>query len=57
MPVYVDEVGGSDVVDRAVVDGAVNYIVRRQSRDGSFSIIGRVHNYQLMVCYINDLPL
>ena len=38
-----------DVVDRAVVDGAVNYVRSKQNSNGAFPVVGRVHNYRLLV--------
>ena len=40
---------GSELVDRAVIDGAVNYVVRQQEKSGRFPVIGRLHNYYLLV--------
>jgi len=41
---------GSELIDKAVIDGAVNYTIHKQGRSGKLPIIGRVHNFGLMVC-------
>jgi len=41
---------GSELIDKAVIDGAVNYTIHKQRRSGKLPIIGRVHNFGLMVC-------
>ena len=53
---------GSELVDRSVIDGAVNYLVRHQEESGRFPVIGHVHNYNLLVyrciiCMYSTQPL
>ena len=48
--VFPEQAPGTEFIDKAVVDGALNYIVRKQKRAGQLPIVGRVHNFRLLVC-------
>ena len=37
------------ILDHGAMDAAVRYLVSQQHKDGSFSPIGWVHNYRLLV--------
>lgn len=39
------------ILDHGVMDAAVRYLISQQHKDGSFSPIGWVHNYQLLVSH------
>ena len=47
--VFPEQAPGTELIDKAVIDGALNYIVRNQGRQGQLSIVGRVHNFGLLV--------
>ena len=40
---------GQGIVDQAVITGALNYILNNQEKDGRLPILGRVHNFGLVV--------
>ena len=42
-------------MDPAVVDAAVRYLIGQQRKNGAFPRIGKVHNYQLLVSWINAM--
>ena len=48
--VFPEQTPGTELIDKAVIDGALNYIVRNQGRQGQLPIVGRVHNFGLLVC-------
>ena len=48
--VFPEQAPGTELIDKAVIDGALNYIVRNQGRQGQLAIVGRVHNFGLLVC-------
>ena len=48
--VFPEQEPGTELIDKAVIDGALNYIVRNQGRQGQLPIVGRVHNFGLLVC-------
>ena len=48
--VFPEQAPGTKLIDKAVIDGALNYIVRNQGRQGQLPIVGRVHNFGLLVC-------
>ena len=48
--VFPEQAPGTELIDKAVIDGALNYIVRNQGRQGQLPIVGRVHNFGLLVC-------
>ena len=43
-------VEGSELVDPTVPTAAINYLIGKQRKSGKFQVIGRVHNYYLLVC-------
>ena len=47
--VFPEQAPGTELIDKAVIDGALNYIVRNQGRQGQLPIVGRVHNFGLLV--------
>ena len=47
--VFSEQAPGTELIDKAVIDGALNYIVRNQGRQGQLPIVGRVHNFGLLV--------
>ena len=38
-----------EIVDQAVITGALNYILSNQEKSGRLPIVGRVHNFGLVV--------
>ena len=40
---------GSELVDPQVISGAINYLISNQERSGRFPVLGRLHNYYLLV--------
>ena len=48
--VFPEQTPGTELIDKAVIDGALNYIVRNQGSEGRLPIVGRVHNFGLLVC-------
>ena len=42
-------------MDPTVVDAAVRYLIGQQHKNGVFPRIGEVHNYQLLVSWINAM--
>ena len=46
---FTEQEPGTELIDMEVIDGALNYIVRNQGRDGQLPITGRVHNFGLVV--------
>ena len=46
---FPEQAPGTELIDKAVIDGALNYIVRNQGRQGQLPIVGRVHNFGLLV--------
>ena len=51
--VFPEQAPGTELIDKAVIDAALNYIVRNQGRQGQLPIVGRVHNFRLMVCTLH----
>ena len=51
--VFPEQAPGTELIDKAVIDGALNYIVRNQGRQGQLPIVGRVHNFGLLVCTLH----
>ena len=43
---------GSELIDPTVIRGAINYLIRNQEESGRFPVLGRLHNYYLLVCKI-----
>ena len=39
----------SELIDPVVITGAINYLINQQESSGRFPVIGRLHNYYLLV--------